>query len=181
MDLILGIVVIAIVLILIVLIAIHMSRNRGTGKEGHYIGYIEFAPEVGLPNEPLSMMIGKDGSFSANSRMEYPEILPPAVTVGDVESAWLGHYDCASGKFHMMSYRQGAIPDVFMMPISTSPNYVMVMSGSLTFKGCDIETTDVKLFMAPVNWTPPQKLTQAAGITKLSLKKFTPHDVITSV
>ena len=159
-----------VVVVGIIVIALIMQRGH---RPGHYIGEIVFDPSVGLPPEPISLTLDTFGNITANSRMELPEIMPSAITAADSESTFLGHLDDCN-TFHIMSYRQGAIPTVFNIPVSTAPNYVMVVTGHFKFKGDTIETTDAKLGVGPVNYQPPANLTLLAPLTRITLKKYTP-------
>lgn len=168
----LTLIIVAIIVVLVILWLVH-SKEKNVG---HYIGHIYFDPSVGLPPEAVSMTLDENGNLFANSRLEYPEILPPVITAGDLESSWLGRFDCGSGLFHMMAYRQGAIPALFNLPVSTSPNYVMVMTGHLKVRDGVMESTDVKLAVGPTDYEPPAALTQAAAVTKISLKRHNPSE-----
>lgn len=187
----LSLLVIIIIFVIILILILHKKENRDIGKKsksprskkyaddtGHYVGHIYFTQEVGLLPEAMSLTLDSDGNLFANSRMEFPQIIPNQVPLGDIESSWLGRYDTCTGEYYLMSYRQGEIPTVFNISIPSYPNYVLVVAGHMKFKNGKSESTDAKLGFGPLDWNPTMPLNAVIPLEKLSLKRRSPHDFL---
>lgn len=141
---------------------------------GIYSGSITFANGN---IEAITFNLGKDGSISLISRLEFPSSGIPGLS--DLETPFVGQWqsncDGKSFKFAAVSRRQagagGGIPALFGYTVSdipSLPNYVLVTAGDLTIsKSGLLKTTSFILALGDSGYGSPGNISALLPFTTL--------------
>ena len=147
---------------------------------GLFTGTINFAS---LPQEAFSLNFGKDGTLTVTSRLEFPTFIPNVP--GDLESAGVGQWECAhdgSYNFSAIQYRQGSLPTIFHLPLTTLPNYVFVMSGNVKVSKCGKIVGTMKLGAGNLDFAlPGGTLVSTVPIDSITLRKQKIKDLYNAI